>query len=139
MSSCQIAWNFNDYKIIQSEKDGYTITDAKAPCELTGVKNDTLDKLIGGLHVENDTVADEKSETCQEEYDCVFFVDNKVVGSLYVVTGYEQPKGDGFKTSLKNVQGTVSCKGLFSEFNNGIALIEFNNETGERCITLYAK
>ncbi len=44
-----------------------------------------------------------------------------------------------FETTLKNVFGTVSCKGVFSEFNNGTGIIEYDNETGKRCLTLLPK
>ena len=51
----------------------------------------------------------------------------------------KQPKSKRFISDLKNISGTVSCKGIFSKFNNGTAIFEYDNDTRKRCLTLYEK
>lgn len=133
--SCQINWNFSGYKSIEQDGEGIRIVNAITPVELTGLDNNTLEGMKGILTVAKNVLKGEENSEIEESYDIAFRVENKVVGSLYVITSYEQ-KSDGFQTILKNVFGTVSCKGLFSDFNNGTAIIEFDNDSGNRCLTL---
>ena len=81
----------------------------------------------------------EKKDDFHENYNITFSINNQVIGSLYVVTDYTQSSSGGFQTLLNNISGTISCKGIFSDFNNGTAIIEYNNETGKRCLTVYKK
>lgn len=133
--SCQINWNFKDYRTIELNGEGVRIVNAICPVELTGLNNNALEGMKGILTVAKNVLKGEPNSEIEESYDIGFRVENKVVGSLYVITSYEQ-KSDGFQTILKSTFGTVSCKGLFSEFNNGTAIIEYDNESGNRCMTL---
>lgn len=136
--ACQINWNFKDYKTIEQDGEGIRIVTAITPVQLTGLNNNALEDMKGILVVSKNVLKGEENSEIEESYDISFRVDNKVVGSLYVITSYEQ-KSDGFQTILKNVFGTLSCKGLFSEFNNGTAVIEYDNDSGNRCLTLLPK
>jgi len=135
--SCQIKWNFSDYKTIEQDGEGIKIFNAMSPVELTGIDNNALNGMKGILSVSTNFLKGE--DEVEESYDIAFRVDNKVVGSLYVITSYEGKAMDGFQTTLKSVFGTLSCKGLFSEFNNGTAIIEYDNESGRRCLSLLPK
>lgn len=134
--SCQLHWNFNEYK--ENVSDGeVSVVVLTAPVNLTGIENNTLKELKGHLVLDITRTEMGEVDDFQENYNIIFSVDNKVIGSLYVVTGYQQPQSDKFQTLLNNITGTVSCKGLFSDFNNGTAIIEFDNKTGKRCLSLY--
>ena len=137
--SCQFTWNFNDYKMIDQKGEEIEVLDVSVPVRLSNVENNTLSEFHGHLVLNIIKTNMEDKDYLQENYNITYSVDNKVVGSLYVVIDYIQPKSDTFQTLLKNITGTVSCKGVFSKFNNGTAIIEYNNETGKRCLTVYQK
>lgn len=137
--SCQFTWNFNDYKTIEQKDEDVELLVATTPVILSGIENNTLSELSGNLVVNLVKTNMEDNDDVQENYNITYSTDNKVIGSLYVVTNYVQPNIDGFKTLLKNISGTISCKGIFSDFNNGTAIIEYDNDTGKRCLTLYEK
>ena len=136
--SCQFKWNFNDYKTNNNEGD-VTVVIATAPVSLSGVQNDTLIELRGHLVLDTTKTPLEEIDDFQENYNIIFTVGTEVIGSLYVVTGYQQKKSDSFETLLNNIKGTVSCKGLFSTFNNGLAIIEYDDKSGERRLCLYPR
>lgn len=135
--SCQFTWNFSDYKTIEQKGEKIEVLEAATPVRLSNVENNTLSEFHGHLILNITKTNIEDKDDFQENYNITYSADNKVVGSLYVVTDYIQPSSDGFETLLRNVTGTVSCKGIFSDFNNGTAIIEYNNETGKRCLTIY--
>lgn len=138
--SCQFTWNFNDYKTNENRGEEVDIAVLTSDVTLSRVDNNTLNDLFGHLVLDITKTKLEEIDDYQENYNIIYSTqDSKVLGSLYVVTGYRQPKSETFQTSLKNISGTVSCKGVFSEFNNGTAIIEYDNESGKRCLTLYAK
>lgn len=137
--SCQFKWNFKEYKINENLGKEITIVTASAPVSLVGVENNTLKTLRGHLVLDTTKTNLKEIDDFQENYNIIFTIGTEVVGSLYVVTGYQQPKSDSFETELRNIKGTVSCKGLFSEFNNGLAIIEYDNETKDRRLCLYPK
>jgi hypothetical protein len=93
--------------------------------------------LKGHLVIYITKTLQEDMDEFQENYNIIYSSGKDVIGSLYIVTFYKQPKSDGFKTLLNNITGTVSSKGLFSEFNNGTGIIEYDNTTGKRCLSLY--
>ena len=76
----------------------------------------------------------------QSNYNITVSNGNNTIGSLYVVHLWKQlEKNEEVKAFKKNLVGTVSCKGILSKFNNGTAIMEFDNDTGKRCLTLYEK
>lgn len=135
--SCQLHWNFNEYKRNENDGKEVSIDVLTAPVTLSGIENNTLTDLKGHLVLDITKTKMGEVDDFQENYNIIFSVDSKVIGSLYVVTGYQQPQSDGFQTFLNNITGTVSCKGLFSDFNNGTAIIQFDNKSGKRCLSLY--
>ena len=137
--SCQFYWNFNNYKIMEQKGEDIEVTIVSSPVSLSNVENDSLFKLNGHLILDIIKTNMEKIDDFHENYNITFSINNQVIGSLYVVTDYIQPSSGGSKTLLNNVSGTVSCKGIFSDFNNGTAIIEYDNDTGKRCLTLYKK
>ena len=139
--SCQFTWNYNDYKFNLRKTENTIIGRATSPVNLSGIENNTLEELRGILVIEsNDTYKDEtkKNVKIQQNYNIVVSNGNNTIGSLYVVIYWEQLKLEPL-TYKKNISGTVSCKGIFSKFDNGTAIYEYNNDTGKRCITLYEK
>ena len=138
--SCQFTWNFNDYKTNENRGEEVDIAVLTSDVTLSNVNNNTLNDLFGHLVLDITKTKSAEIDEYQENYNVIYSTqDSKVIGSLYVVTGYQQPSSDTFQTSLKNISGTVSCKGIFSEFNDGTAIIEYDNESGKRCLTLYAR
>lgn len=136
--SCQLTWNLNEYKRNVNEGKELTVEVLTAPVTLSNVENNTLSELKGHLVLDITKTPMDKIDDFQENYNIVYSSGKDVIGSLYVVTYYQQPKSDGFETLLSNISGTVSCQGFFSQFNNGKAIIQFDNKTGKRCLTLYA-
>ena len=137
--SCQFTWNYNDYKFNIRKKENNIVTRTTAPVYLSDIENNSLEELRGYL-------VSDASETSTEEMEILQFDDNitvsrgnNTIGSLYVINLIKQPKSKRFISGLKNISGTVSCKGIFSKFNNGTAIVEYNNDTGRRCLTLYEK
>lgn len=137
--SCQFTWNLNDYKEKEDKGEDIASEIVSAPVVLSNVENNTLSELHAHLVINITKTNNGDEDTIQENYNISYSTNNKVIGSLYVVTNYIQPQSDGFETLLSNISGTISCKGVFSSFNNGTAIIEFNNETGKRCLTMYKK
>ena len=137
---CHFTWNFRDYKKNETKGDEVDVAVLTTPVSLPGVDSNVLDGLAGKLVLDITKTKGPEKDDYQENYNIVYYTqDSKVIGSLYVVTAYRQPKSDTFETTLKNVTGTVSCKGIFSKFNNGTAIIEYDRLTGKRCLTLYPK
>ena len=139
MSNCQIGWNFKDYKTMEQKGEDIELTVVSAPITFSNLENNSLFGLYGNLVLTITKKNMEDKDNIQENYNITYSTDNKVIGSLFIVTDYIQPNSDGFQTLLSNVIGTISCKGVFSDFHNGTAIIEYNNDTGERCLTVYKK
>ncbi len=138
--SCQFTWNFNDYKTNENRGEEVDIAILTSDITLSRVDNNALNGLFGQLVLDMTKTKSEEIDDYQENYNIIYSTqDSKVLGSFYVVTGYQQPSSDTFQTSLKNISGTVSGKGVFSDFNNGTAVIEYDNDTGKRCLSLYEK
>lgn len=141
--SCQIRWNFKEYKKIQIQSEDLIYGVLTAPAILSRVQNNTLDSLNGLLEVDVSKTINETEDTFSENYDIVFGSGTDIVGSVYVNTAYKQPKNpdssEPVQTILNNVSGTVVGRKLFAEFDNGTAIIEYDNVTGERCLTLLSK
>lgn len=137
--SCQLFWNLNEYNINTNDGKEVSVIIATAPVHLSNEDNNALDALKGHLVLDIAKTPMGKMDEIQENYNIVYSSGKDVIGSLYVLTYYTQPKSDGLETLLNNVRGTVTCKGIFSEFNNGTAIIEYDNKTGKRCLSLYAK
>ena len=138
--SCQVYWNFEDYKINENIGEEVDVAILTSTVSLTGMNNTALSALSGHLVLDMTKTKLEKMDDFQENYNIIYSTDdNKVFGSLYVVTYYQQVKSDEFKTQLSNVMGTVLSTGIFSKFNNGTAVIEYDNVSGRRCLTLYEK
>ena len=138
--SCQLYWNFQDYKINDNIGEEVDVAIFTTIVSLTGANNMALSSLSGHLVLDMTKTKLEKMDDYQENYNIIYSTeDSKVVGSLYVVTYYKQVKSDEFKTQLSNVVGTVLSTGIFSKFNNGTAIIEYDNVSGRRCLSLYVK
>jgi hypothetical protein len=135
-----VYWNFEDYKINENIGEEVDVAILTSTVSLTGMNNTVLSALSGHLVLDMTKTKLEKMDEFQENYNIIYSTDdNKVFGSLYIVTYYEQVKSDEFKTQLSNVIGTVLSTGIFSKFNNGTAVIEYDNVSGRRCLTLYEK
>ena len=138
--SCQFTWDFNDYKTNENKGEEVDIAVLTSGVDITDVDNNVLDSTFGNLVLDITKTKTGEIDQYQEDYNVIYSTeDSKVLGSLYVVTGYQQPQSDTFQTSLNNISGTVSCKGIFSKFNDGTAIIEYDNESGKRCLTLYER
>ena len=137
--SCQLTWNYNDYKFNQRGIGENIITRTTAPVYLTAIKNDTLEKLRGFLVSDASEIFKTETELLQFDDNFSFSIDNNCIGSIYIASIIQQSKSDDFKSQLKNVTGMVMSSGIFSRFNNGVGIFEYDNETGDRCLTLYSK
>ena len=137
--SCQLTWNYNDYKFNSREKEQNIVTRTTAPVYLSGIENNTLGELRGHLVSDASVTSTEDLEILQFDDNITVSSGNNTIGSLYVINLIKQPKSKKFISRLKNISGTLSCKGIFSKFNNGTAIFEYDNETGKRCLTLYEK
>ncbi len=137
---CQLTWNYNDYKFNKRKNESdNSVTRTTAPVYLTGLESNTLEQLTGFLVSDASEMSTEEMEILQFDDNITFNSGNNVVGSLYVVNLIKQAKSERFISRLKNITGTLSCKGIFSKFNDGTAIFEYDNETGKRCLTLYEK
>lgn len=135
--SCKVTWNYNDYKFNQRGTGENILTRTTAPVYLIGVKNSNLKNIRGCLVSDASEIFDKETEILQFDDNFTFSIDNKVIGSFYVVSVIKQLKSSSFKSQLKNVTGSVLSTGIFSEFNYGTAVVEYDNETGDRYLTLY--
>lgn len=105
-----------------------------------GIAHSPLINNSGGLVLDTTKTKFEKFDDFQENYNIVYSTnDSKILGSAYIETFYSQEKSAGFQTQLKNITGTVISTGIFSEFNNGTAIIEYDNVSGNRQLSLYVK
>ena len=141
--SCQFTWNYDNYKINRRFSKEIILSRLVVPVKFSGIKNNTLEDLRGICVIESQrTYKDEKNVKIfyQNNYNITVSNGNNTIGSLYAVWYWENPTEEpALKAPIKGLIGTVSCKGIFSEFNNGTAIVEFDNDTGKRCLTLYAK
>jgi len=137
--SCQLTWNYNDYKFNQRGIGENIITRTTAPVYLTGTKNDTFENLRGFLVSDASEIFSDEKEFLQFDDNFSFSIDNNCIGSIYIASIIQQSKSDNFKSQLKNVTGTVVSNGIFSRFNDGIGIFQYDNDTGDRCLTLYSK
>ncbi len=137
--SCQFIWNYNDYKFNNRFSEENTLSRLVAPVHLSGIENDMLEDVMGQLIIDVSITLNGEFEEFQNSYNVIVSSENNTIGSLYVTNLIRQEKTGIIKSQLKNKFGTVSCKGIFSKFNDGTAIVEYNNDTGRRCITLYEK
>ena len=137
--SCQFIWNYDDYKFNNRFSKENTLSRLVAPVYLSGIENNTLEELRGQLIIDVSITLTGEFEEFQNNYNIIINSGNNTIGSLYVTNLIRQEKTGIIKSQLKNKFGTVSCKGIFSKFNNGTAIVEYNNDTGRRCLTLYEK
>lgn len=137
--SFKVTWNYNDYKFNQRGTGKNIITRTTAPVYLIGIENNNLKNIRGCLVSDASEIFDKEMEILQFDDNFTFSLDNKVLGSFYVVSIIKQLKSSSFKSQLKNVTGTVLSTGIFSEFNDGIAIVEYDNKTGNRYLTLCNK
>ena len=137
--SCQLTWNYNDYKFNQRGTGENIITRTTAPVYLTAIKNNTLENLRGFLVSDASEIFRNEAELLQFDDNFSFSIENNCIGSIYIASIIKQLKSDKFQSQVKNVTGTVLSSGIFSRFNNGTGIFEYNNDTGERCLTLYSK
>lgn len=98
-----------------------------------------MGELRGHLVSDASVTSTEELEILQFDDNITVSSGNNTIGSLYVTNLIRQKRTGIIKSQLKNKFGTVSCKGIFSNFNNGTAIVEYDNDTGRRCITLYEK
>ena len=137
--SCQFIWNYNDYKFNNRFSEENTLSRLVAPVHLSGIENDMLEDVMGQLIIDVSITLNGEFEEFQNSYNVIVSSENNTIGSLYVTNLIRQEKTGIIKSQLKNKFGTVSCKGIFAKFNDGTAIVEYNNDTGRRCITLYEK
>jgi hypothetical protein len=137
--SCQLTWNYNEYRFNQRGTGENIVTRTIAPVYLRAIKNDTLKNLRGFLVSDASEIFMNEMELLQFDDTFSFSIENKCIGSIYIVSIIQQFKSDNFQSQLKNVTGTVLSSGIFSRFNNGIGIFEYDNDSGERCLTLYSK
>lgn len=137
--SFQLTWNYNEYRFNQRGTGENIVTRTIAPVYLRAIKNDTLENLRGFLVSDASEIFMNEMELLQFDDTFSFSIENKCIGSIYIVSIIQQNKSDNFQSQLKNVTGTVLSSGIFSRFNNGIGIFEYDNGTGERCLTLYSK
>jgi hypothetical protein len=138
--SCKFSWNFYDYKINQNDGEEVDVAVLTVNVQVIGIVNDQLSDFSGGLVLDTTKTKFENFDDFQENYNIVYSTnDSKTLGSIYVVTFYSQEKSPGLQTQLKSITGTVISTGIFSEFNNGTAIIEYDNVSGERQLSLYVK
>lgn len=138
--SCKFSWNFYDYKVNQNDGEEVDVAVLTVNVQVIGIVNDQLSDFSGGLVLDTTKTKFEKFDDFQENYNIVYSTnDSKTLGSIYVVTFYSQEKSPGLQTQLKSITGTVISTGIFSEFNNGTAIIEYDNVSGERQLSLYVK
>ena len=135
-----MSWNFYDYKVNQNDGEEVDVAVLTVNVQVIGIVNDQLSDFSGGLVLDTTKTKFEKFDDFQENYNIVYSTnDSKTLGSIYVVTFYSQEKSPGLQTQLKSITGTVISTGIFSEFNNGTAIIEYDNVSGERQLSLYVK
>ena len=138
--SCQFTWNYNDYKSntrISKENEVSTYT---TPVNFSGIENNTLNEWRSFVVFDVSRTFKGDFDVFQSNYNITVSNGNNTIGSLYVVHLWKQlEKYEEVKAFKKNLVGTVSCKGILSKFNNGTAIMEFDNDTGKRCLTLYEK
>ena len=137
--SCKLTWNYDDYKINRYYSGEIVRWRATVDVHISDTENDAFDEQRGHLVIESLEAFVPENEIVQDNWNVTINNGNDVIGSLYIVTLTKQPASSTFKSQIKQIIGTVSCKGIFSNFNNGTAIIEFYNDTGRRCITLYEK
>lgn len=138
--SCKFSWNFYDYKVNQNDGEEVDVAVLTVDVQVIGIVNDQLSDFSGGLVLDTTKTKFENFDDFQENYNIVYSTnDSKTLGSIYVVTFYSQEKSPGLQTQLKSITGTVISTGIFSEFNNGTAIIEYDNVSGERQLSLYVK
>ena len=107
MSNCQIGWNFKDYKTMEQKGEDIELTVVSAPITFSNLENNSLFGLYGNLVLTITKKNMEDKDNIQENYNITYSTDNKVIGSLFIVTDYIQPNSDGFQTLLSNVIGTI--------------------------------
>ena len=138
--SCQFSWNFDDYKINKNDGEEVDVAVLTVGVKVIGIAHSPLINNSGGLVLDTTKTKFEKFDDFQENYNIVYSTnDSKTLGSIYVVTFYSQEKSPGLQTQLKSITGTVISTGIFSEFNNGTAIIEYDNVSGNRQLSLYVK
>lgn len=139
--SCQFIWNYDNYKINRRFSKEIILSRLVAPVKFSGIENNILEELRGICVIESSrTYKDEENVKIQNNYNITVSNGNNTIGSLYVVQHWEQPTEEAApKALIKSFIGTVSCKGIFSKFNDGTAIIEYDNESGKRCLTLYER
>lgn len=137
-----ITWNKNDYSYVPaSKKDGYGKAEGFAPCTLESISNTTLDTFDLFLHVVCNFLEDEKNgvENIHEDYDIKVSTDNIGIGQITAHTQYKQKTSDSFYTQIHSIHGKTSSTGIFKDFHDGNATIEFDQVSGERRLTLFKK
>jgi hypothetical protein len=135
-----VYWYFEDYKINENIGKDVDVAILTSTVSLTGMNNPAFNALSGHLVLDMTKTKFGKMDEFQENYNIIYSTDDsRVLGSLYVVTYYQQVKSDEFKTQLSSVGGSILSTGVFSKFNNGTAIIEYDNVSGKRCLTLFEK
>jgi hypothetical protein len=122
--------------IINLTQEKNIVTRTTAPVYLSGIENNTL---RGHLVSDASVTSTEELEILQFDDNITVSSGKNTIRSLYVMNLIKQQKSKQFIMRLKNISRTLSCKGIFSKFNNGTAIFEYDNETGKRCLTLYEK
>jgi hypothetical protein len=139
--SCQLYWNLRDYQIAQVVGQNIISGVLTAPVFLPGIKNETLLNVEASLELSVSKTFIGKKERLLEEYKIIFTIENDILGSLTVNTAYTQqqtlPFGNPFVTRKKYITGTVVGRNIFKRFDNGTVVLEFDEKTGERRLTLF--
>lgn len=132
-------WNKKDYKITQENyysKSGSEtlIISPKIPF----VDESSLFNLTTTLVVNTNFYNDDNNTIIQETYSFETFQGTQSIGNLFLIVSYKQninPENPT-TTNIPSLIGYVSSKGIYSQWNNTIGTLLFNNTTGERKLQL---
>lgn len=132
-------WNKKDYK--KTQEDNYPnsgsetlITTPNIPL----INESSLFNLRTTLVVNTNFYNDNNNTIIQETYSFETFQDTQSIGNLFLIVSYKQNINPEnlTTTNIPSLIGYVSSKGIYSQWNNTIGSLLFNNTTGERKLQL---
>ena len=133
-------WNKKDYKITQETnlKNSGSETLITTP-NIPFINESSLFNLTTTLVVNTNYFSDTDNNTIiQETYSFETFQATQSIGNLFIIVSYKQKINPEnlTTTNIPSLIGYVSSKGIYTEWNNTIGTIFFNNTTGERKLQL---
>merc|ERR1711988_34496 len=122
----KIHWNAKNYKVERSGDIKEGIETYTAATEIGQEHNSIFSGNLRSLVVSTVKTRKGGLDTFTEQYGYSEGSRNgENYGTFYALANYEQPKSDGFLTTLKTVEGQVSGKGAFKHLNNAKVIIEY--------------